>query len=1007
MVLQALPLAAPAPTVGIAAPAPEEISYEANVTVSGTAWGTDFWCNHTDVTALTGNCTCAVIVNGPEAGVALPRGLYDDFDDGSLNTTAWSETTCDTEVSEEGGVLIMNASATSDDWKTYAMVSPPTLGYTDFSADIKIQNYSGEHTAYVELYSDSTHWVQFGYRFDANTSKEGWYHEYKDGNSGGGGWSSGTLTDFHNFRLIYDNASTTVYMYGDNEYRNQDDVTLSDHESRLVTCSADENDSVEAHFDNVRAGYCAGYYISGPIDTKLPKPVLWNVNWTATSPPSSAVAVTLRSSDSPDMDAPSGWTAIGNHGNCSSLAFKRYIQYKVALKGLGTGASPLFQSISIQVYIPVEKVEVSLDGQDWALANGTTWWAVTMTVPDGNRTIHCRATDAVGGTAQSSVRMIVDTVPPTGSLVINDGSGYAGRPGISLTIGWTGPVEVTQMQVANSAAFSEDGWIPYQSPISWNLSDGDGDKKVYCVLRDRYGLVSRRTSANVTLDTTPPTGNLTIESGARMTLDAKVQIALEAADKYGVADMQLSNTAGFEGAEWTAFSPTMSWNLTAGPGNRTVFLRVRDRAGHLSPVASDSILRIAEGGSGPLPVATIAVNDGSGFVTDRPVTLNITVDGGAASWMMLSSDEAFTGCEWGDFRGSVPWRLSEFDGKKTAYGRFATGEGRIFSARAEVILDTVPPEGTADLNGGEPDTLSTSVRLDISGQDENGVVMMRISNSPDLTGASWEPYSVIRNWTLSSGDGEKRVYVVFRDPAGLVSEPAVASIVLDTDRPIPTGTVAIDAGRACTNSTSVSLALKLDEPSLGRYASMMISNFDDFKGAVWEKFRSTREWELLPGDGNKTVHVVFDANRMRSDPASDTIVLDTIAPELPVLDTYNRTTHSGSFWLSGTAEPLTSLSVKGIAVPVGEDGRFGAQIPLEKGKNGIRLVITDPAGNSNSKEITVEWTDRPSSPTTAVPFGALPVIVAVVVVALALVVWRIRAKRAPPAPGTGGNGKAP
>jgi hypothetical protein len=1005
-----LPVVSPAactPTVEISEPSPGEIRHEANVTVTGTAWGTDFWCNHTNLTDMTGNCTCAVIMGEPDPGVALQRGLYDDFNDDSLNKTAWTASSCDMNVSEADGVLIMNGSATKSDWNSYAMVSTPKLGYTDFSADIQKQNYSGGLRAYIELYQDNTHWVRFGYYFDQNAHTEAWYYYHMDGTGGGGGYHGAQVSGLHNVRIMYDNATGTAYMYGDGVSQDQEHVTLGDHECRLVTSVASANDSAEARFDNVWAGYCVGYYFSEPIDAKLLSPELWHVNWTPSTSGSSSASVQLRSSDTPDMDDPTSWTTIDNHGNCTSLTFNRYIQYKVTLKCLAPGASPVFQSISIQVYIAILKVEVSLNDVNWIVADGTTSWSVTMAVPDGNRTISCRATDAMGDIAKSSVTMIMDTVPPSGSLVINDGGTYAGEPQVSLTVGWSGPVEVTKMYISNSPIFIVDDWMPYQNVVEWNLSDGDGQKRVYCIVCDRYGLISSRIIVNVTLDTVPPTGSLKIDDGAQMTRNAQVRVAVAASDEYGVEDMQLSNTAGFEGAEWMPFANEVAWDLTAGPGAKTVFLRVRDHAGHLSPVVSRSIVRIAEGGTGPLPVANMTVNEGSGFATERPVTIHITVDGGAAFWMMLSNDGEFTGCKWDNFRDSVSWNIPELDGKKTIYGRFATGEGRIFSARGEVILDTMPPEGNVGINGGEPDALSASVRLDIGGKDLNGVSMMMVSNSPDFSGARWEPYCTQRNWTLTGGDGNKQVYVAFRDPAGLVSEPAMATIILDTDRPVPTGKVTINAGISFTNSTSVSLSLVLNESSLARYARVMISNSEDFSGAAWEKFHPAKEWDLLPGDGNKTVYVIFEANRMRCDPVSDTIVLDTVAPELPVLDKYDPSISKRSIRLSGAAEPSTSLSIAGIPVAVGLDGRFSAEIPLEKGDNNINIVITDPAGNSNGEEITVERVEFSAQQSVQTWVWAAIIVAVFAVMVLALAGWRFRARKLRPAPENSGDGKAP
>jgi hypothetical protein len=187
----------------------------------------------------------------------------------------------------------------------------------------------------------------------------------------------------------------------------------------------------------------------------------------------------------------------------------------------------------------------------------------------------------------------------------------------------------------------------------------------------------------------------------------------------------------------------------------------------------------------------------------------------------------------------------------------------------------------------------------------------------------------------------------------------------------------------------------------------MICNSGDFSGAAWEKFRSTKEWELLPGDGNKTVYVIFEADRMRCDSTSDTIVLDTIAPELPVLDKYDRSIPNRFIKFRGTAEPSAGLSIAGIPVAVGSDGHFSVEVPLEMGDNNIGIIITDPAGNSNSEEITVERIQLSARQTVQDSVWAAIIVAVIVILGLTLVGWRSRARKLPPAPGNGGDGKVP
>jgi hypothetical protein len=56
---------------------------------------------------------------------------------------------------------------------------------------------------------------------------------------------------------------------------------------------------------------------------------------------------------------------------------------------------------------------------------------------------------------------------------------------------------------------------------------------------------------------------------------------------------------------------------------------------------------------------------------------------------------------------------------------------------------------------------------------------MMISNNPDFSGCSWEPYKKeIRNYVLPGDDGEKILFVKLRDEPGNVSRVVTAKINL-------------------------------------------------------------------------------------------------------------------------------------------------------------------------------------------------------------------------------------
>ena len=77
----------------------------------------------------------------------------------------------------------------------------------------------------------------------------------------------------------------------------------------------------------------------------------------------------------------------------------------------------------------VQNVELSTDGVNWVLADGTTTWSRTLDLVVGPNTIHVRATDTAGNRATG---MISVTVAPSGPSPLLIGGVVAGIAGVAL-----------------------------------------------------------------------------------------------------------------------------------------------------------------------------------------------------------------------------------------------------------------------------------------------------------------------------------------------------------------------------------------------------------------------------------------------------------------------------------------------------------------------------------------------------------------------------------------------
>ncbi|MFA5868503.1 MAG: chitobiase/beta-hexosaminidase C-terminal domain-containing protein, partial [Candidatus Bathyarchaeia archaeon] len=130
---------------------------------------------------------------------------------------------------------------------------------------------------------------------------------------------------------------------------------------------------------------------------------------------------------------------------------------------------------------------------------------------------------------------------------------------------------------------------------------------------------------------------------------------------------------------------------------------------------------------------------------------------------------------------------------------------------------------------------------------------MRFKNE----GGSWSDWQSYTTspvaWSLPPGDGVKRVYVQFRDYAGLASGETESYDEIALDTTPPAGVVSINAGATYTTSMSVTLTLTYSDATSG-VDRVRYSNDGVWDTEPWESPLATKAWDLASGDGLKTVY---------------------------------------------------------------------------------------------------------------------------------------------------------
>lgn len=298
-------------------------------------------------------------------------------------------------------------------------------------------------------------------------------------------------------------------------------------------------------------------------------------------------------------------------------------------------------------------------------------------------------------------------------------------------------------------------------------------------------LIAVRNATPTPPDVTPPTGSFQINGGAASTSQPGVTLTLTATDDAtGVARMRFSNDGVTFGAS-IPFATSSTWTLSSGDGTKTVYTQFQDGAGNWSPSVSANISLISPPPDTTPPTGSLQINGGAASTSQPAVTLALaaTDDATGVTRMRFSNDGVTFGSAIA-FAATAPWTLSSGDGTKTVYAQFQDGAGNwSASVPASITLvtppvDTTPPSGSVQINGGVTSTTSVDVTLTLVATDNaTGVTRMRFSNNGTSFGTP-VAFAPTAAWRLTAGNGVKQVFAQFQDGAGNWSGSSTASITL-------------------------------------------------------------------------------------------------------------------------------------------------------------------------------------------------------------------------------------
>ena len=465
-----------------------------------------------------------------------------------------------------------------------------------------------------------------------------------------------------------------------------------------------------------------------------------------------------------DMTPPTGHLTINNDDEYSNS--EKVMLYVVADDGEGSG---------------LNQTRFRNEGEDWVdswidyTTEPINW---TLETGDGNKRVYAQFKDNAGNISpETSDFIILDTEPPTTTASLSGTEGEANwyTSNVIVTLNAT---DVSSEVDYISYRVNGASWNNYSTPITIGTEDTN-IVEYYSV--DKANNHEITEMEEIKIDKTRPTGGITINSGDIYTTSTSVTLSLTYADTVSEVDkIRYGNDAILDSQPWEEPAATKEWTLRPGEGTKTVYYQIKDIAGNISPLESDSITLDTDP-----PLAAIEINEGDEYTNSTSVILYLQYSDnlGVTQVRYRNYGSAYT--EWEQPTDTKNWTLSSGDGNKTVYTQFKDKAGLTSEITDTIVLDTTPPTGSIKINNGDSDTKSIIVIVTPTADDANGVTQMRLKNE----GEDWNDWEEVtaKNWTLTSGLGTKTVFAQFKDSAGSTSTIYSATInLVETDLPTPT-----------------------------------------------------------------------------------------------------------------------------------------------------------------------------------------------------------------------------
>lgn len=463
--------------------------------------------------------------------------------------------------------------------------------------------------------------------------------------------------------------------------------------------------------------------------------------------------------------------------------------------------------------------EGNTEPADWEPISGATPVAgvgyfigkLELSSGDGTKTIHTKVQDIAGNvTTGTALTVTLDTVAPSVTLTV-DPTVISAQTGFdtatfSLTATDTNSAAGMGYEIKLGSTVIKSGTytgndIDITEAEMVAISAGEGVKSFTAEVTDAAGNTGISSVQTVTVDLTAPTGSVTADA---IIASQSFNVVVAGTDTGGsTLDYMKVWLDNNEPSAWEAFSTGNYAFSNVAEGEHTVYLKLKDGVDN----ASSTIVGTTFVVDVTAPTGTIS---GPSYTNTPSITLTIAGSDEKGSIVVSGLDKMKvweTGktepTTWEDYATSKSLTLTAVDGQYTVSMKLkdAAGNESTTIISNTINLDQDEPQGTIALFKSDDvtplpahvnvrgfyahiaptdATAPTPTKYRIYGDFDEA---MGSDEWADYTPDTGKQYKSIEG-TLTNSDGQKTIYVQFKDAAGNVSVAASATTIYDSAPPV-------------------------------------------------------------------------------------------------------------------------------------------------------------------------------------------------------------------------------